>query len=218
MSFEFTPAPIPDGIVAIDGVPHMRTSRGDLRAKSLFKPADLLKDEQVRKIMGFAVALSEQIARFKAHTFEDVGAIMDLLAQEYGVDLGGPKGNVSLTTVDGLMRVSIKVHDHFDFGPELQIAKALLDKCLTAWSEGAHPALQTLVSRAFSVDKVGQINRRDLFMLLEIDLPEDRDFCAAQKAIRDAVHVVGSRSYILIERRDNVQARYDRVTIDLAAA
>lgn len=218
MPSEFVPAPIPDGIITIDGVQHMRTSRGDLRARSLFKPADLLKDEQVRKIMGFAVALSEQIARFKAHTFADVGAVMGLLAQDYGVELGGPKGNVTLSTVDGLMRVSVKVHDHFDFGPELQIAKALLDKCLTAWSEGAHPALQTLVQRAFSVDKVGQINRRDLFMLLEIDLPEDPDFCAAQKAIRDAVHVVGSRSYILIERREHIEARFDRVTLDLAAA
>ena len=215
---EFTPAPIHDGIIIIDGVPHMRTSRGDLRARSLFKAADLLKDEQVRKIMGFAVALSAQIARFKAHTFADVGAIMSLLAQDYGVEMGGPKGNVSLTTVDGLMRISIKVHDHFDYGPELQIAKQLLDQCLTAWSEGAHPALQALVSRAFNVDKAGQINRRDLFMLLEIDLPGDRDFCAAQKAIRDAVHVVGSKAYIQIERRADQQAGWDRVTIDLAAA
>ncbi|MFN3973434.1 MAG: DUF3164 family protein [Gemmobacter sp.] len=214
----FEPAPIPDGIVTIDGVPHMRTSRGDLRARSLFKPADLLKDEQVRKIVGFAVALSEQISRFKAHTFADVGAIMALLAQDYGVEMGGPKGNVSLTTVDGLMRVSVKVHDHFDYGPELQIAKSLLDKCLTAWSEGAHPALQALVQRAFNVDKTGQINRRDLFMLLEIDLPEDRDFCAAQKAIRDAVHVVGSKAYIQIEMRPDHQAGWNRVSIDLAKA
>lgn len=117
MASSFAPAELPTGIVEIDGKIYMRDATGGLRPKELVKATDQLIDETVRRIMGFAVALSEQVSRFKAHTFDDIGALASLLDQEYGVKLGGKKGNMILTSFDGLLRVEIREQDCLDFGP-----------------------------------------------------------------------------------------------------
>jgi hypothetical protein len=94
------------------------------------------------------MALSEQVARFKGHTFEDLGALEALLAQEYGVTKGGAKGNKTFMSHDGLYKVQVQVADHIDFGPQLQIAKELIDECLNEWAADSRPsiAIRTLPS------------------------------------------------------------------------
>ena len=86
---------------------------------------------------GYALELSDQIARFKEHTFDDVGGFDAILEQKYGATIGGAKGNKTLRGVDGLYKVQVQVADHIDFGPELQIAKGLVDECLNEWSASA---------------------------------------------------------------------------------
>ena len=152
---EHVPAPIPSGRVEIDGVPHLRDAKGGLLPVGLVKAQHLLEDELVRKIMGFAVALSDQVGRFKEHTFDDIGAFEALLAQEYGATVGGEKGNKTLMSHDGLFKVTVQVADQIVFGPELQTAKVLVDECLNEWAEGARDEIRAIVTRAFNTDKTG---------------------------------------------------------------
>lgn len=212
---EHTPAPIPSGRVTVDGVDYLADAKGALVPVSLIKPQHLLQDEMVRKIMGYAVALSEQVARFKAHTFDDIGAFEALLDQEYGATIGGAKGNKTLMTHDGLMKVQVQVADYIDFGPELQTAKGLIDECLNEWAEGARDELRAIVTRAFNTDKPGQINRSEVFMLLRLDIKDAR-WQRAMEAIRDAMRVVGSKTYVRCYRRDAQDAPWAAVSIDLA--
>jgi hypothetical protein len=217
MQSEFTPAPIPSGHVTVGDVPYMRDGKGGLIPISLIKPQALLEDELVRKVLGFAVALSGQVARFKEHTFEDIGSFEALLAQEYQATIGGAKGNKTLMTHDGLFKVQVQVADNIVFGPELQIAKALVDECLNEWAEGARDEIRAIVTRAFNTDKEGQINRAEIFMLLRLQIDDPR-WQRAMKAIRDAMRVVGSKTYIRCYRREACDGAWDAVTIDLAKA
>ena len=89
MASEFKPAPIPSGIVDVNGVPSMYDAKGGTMPLSMIKPQDQLQDDVVRQIMGYAIALSDQVARFKAHTFEDIGLFEALLGEEYGTSLWG---------------------------------------------------------------------------------------------------------------------------------
>ncbi len=212
---EFEPSPIPDGRVTIDGVEHLRDAKGGLQPVSLIKPQHLLQDEVVRKIVGYAVALSDQVARFKAHTFDDVGAFGAILQEEYDAKLGGAKGNMTLMTHDGLMKVQVQVADYIDFGPELQTAKALVHECLNEWAAGARDEIRAIVTRAFNTDKPGQINRSEIFMLLRLDIKDDR-WVRAMNAIRDAMRVVGSKTYVRVYRRDTYDGAWVPVSIDLA--
>ncbi|MBN7785161.1 DUF3164 family protein [Ponticoccus gilvus] len=213
----FEPAPVPDGRVEVHGKTYMQDAKGNLTPLELIKPQHLLEDETVRKVMGFALALSDQVRRFKAHTYEDLGSFDELLAQQYGLTKGGPKGNRTYQTHDGLMKVEVRVNDLLDFGPELQTAKTLLDECLNEWSEDSRPEIRALITSTFNTDKEGQVNRALLFTLLRLDV-EDARWNRAMDAIREAIRVVGSKTYYRILMREHTEAPWTAVTIDLAKA
>ncbi|MFC6495912.1 DUF3164 family protein [Ancylobacter dichloromethanicus] len=195
----------------------MTNAKGDHVPLSRVTPADLLIDETVRKMMGFAIELNAQIARFRGHCFDDVGALQALLAQEYGASVGGRKGNITLPTFDGTMKVTIQVADQLMFGPELQAAKRLIDECLAEWGAEAGDNLRAVVNQTFDVDKEGQINRSALFSLMRLAIEEPR-WVRAMEALRDSIRVIGSKTYIRFHRRDAADGPWRAVTIDLSAA
>lgn len=213
----FQPHPILDGRVTLDDKTYMHNAKGGLDPVEMIGPENLLEDETVRKIIGYGMALSAQIARFKEHTFEDIGSFEALLAQEYGSTKGGAKGNKTLMSYDGLFKVQVQVADHIDFGPQLQIAKSLVDECLIEWAADARPEIRAIVTRAFNTDKAGKINRSEIFMLLRLDI-EDARWKQAMEAIRSAIRVVGSKTYVRAYERDAADAPWRAITIDLAKA
>jgi len=212
---EFTPHPVPSGIIEENGRAKMVDAKGREVPLDLVKPQDQLMDEQVRKIAGYALALSDQLRRFKEHTFDDISAFEAMLAQEYDTRVGGAKGNKTLTSYDGLYQVQVQVQDRVDFGPELQIAKGLIDECLNEWSADSRPEIQAIVTRAFNTDRGGQINRAEIFMLLRLDI-EDARWRRAMDAIRDAMRVVGKATYVRVKHRPDTEARWETVLLDLA--
>lgn len=203
------------GVQNINGKDYMPDAKGNLVPVEMIKPSDKLEDETVRKIMGFARALSEQIARFKGNTFEDLGSFEALLEQEYQTKKGGKKGNKTFMTFDGLKKVSVQVSDFIDFGPQLHIAKELIDECLNEWASDSRPEIRAIVTRAFNTDKEGQINRAEIFMLMRLDIDDPR-WKRAVDAIRDAMRVVGSKTYIRFYERETIESGWKAVTIDLA--
>ncbi len=99
------------------------------------------------------------------------------------------------------MKVQVQVAELIDFGPELQIAKKLVDECLNEWSADSRPEIQALVSDAFDTDKEGKINRAKIFMLLRHSI-EDERWMRAMDAIRDAMRVTGSKEYVRFYTRE----------------
>ncbi|MFN3513429.1 MAG: DUF3164 family protein [Phenylobacterium sp.] len=205
------------GTFEIEGQTYMRNHKGALVPVESIRPADKLMDETVRKILGYAKPLADQIARFKRHTLQDVAAFQDILSQEYGTTRGGPKGNVTLTTFDGLMKVQVQVADRVVFGPELQEAKKLVDACLNEWATDANAALRTIVQSAFSVDQEGKVSPSELFTLLRHDIQDER-WQTAMRAIRDSIRIEGSKEYVRFYRRARPTDPWEAVSIDVAAA
>lgn len=212
-----TPASIPTGIMTVNGKDYMTDAKGALMPVELIPAQHQLEDETVRKIMAFALALSDQVSRFKEHTFEDLGDFDAILSQEYGLTKGGPKGNRTYQSYDALMKVEVRVNDLLDFGPELQIGKQLLDECLNEWASDSRPEIRALITKTFSTDKEGQVNRTLLFTLLGLKV-EDERWKRAMDAIRDGIRTVGSKTYYRIMMRDAPDAAWKTVTIDLAKA
>lgn len=217
MTSNFNPAPIPDGIISVGEKRYMADAKGSLVPLELVRPQHKLEDEVTRKVLGYGIALSEQVARFKAHTFTDLGEFDALLEQEYDARKGGAKGNRTYQTHDGLFKVEVRVADLIDFGPELQIAKGLVDECLNEWAADSRPEIRAIVTRAFNTDKEGQINRGEIFMLLRLAIDDPR-WVSAMEAIRDAMRTVGSKTYVRLSQRPAPDAPWSAITIDLAKA
>lgn len=206
-----------DAVTELNGRRYMTDAAGRLVPEELVKPVDKLIDQSVRKMMAFAEDLSLQIARFKGHSFDDVATLQDLLAADYGTSVGGRKGNITLTSYDGTLKVTVQVQDQLAFGPELQAAKALVDECIAEWAEGANDELRVLVEHAFQVDKEGRINRGALFQLRRVAIADER-WRRAMEAVGDSIRVIGSATYMRFHRRAAPAGSWEPVTIDLAAA
>lgn len=211
------PATLPPGVVEIGGQKYLQDSSANLVRVELVKTEDLIEDEMVRKIMGFAVDLNAQLARFLAHTMDDIGGFVALLDQEYGVTRRGKKGNASYTTYDGLMMIRVQRADVIDFGPQLQTAKALIDEYLNEISAEASAEIQTIITRAFNTDKEGEVNRSELFRLRRLSITDPR-WVRAMEAVTDATRVIGSKEYVRFYRRETQDGQWTAVTIDLASA
>lgn len=203
------------GITLVNGKQYMPDAKGNLVPVEMINPADKLEDEVVRKVMSFAVSLSEQIARFRGHTMTDLGEFDALLEQEYGAIKGGKKGNRTYQSFDGLMKVTIQVADFVAFGPQLQIGKKILDERLTEWSADSRPEIRAIITKAFNTEKEGQVSRSDIYALLRLQI-EDERWLQAMRAIRDAMRIVGSKEYIRFHQRAAVTEAWAPVTIDLA--
>ncbi|TCU35425.1 DUF3164 family protein [Rhizobium azibense] len=207
--------PLAAGITVINGKDYMTDAKGSFVPVEQVKAEHRLEDEVVRKIIVFAEELSAQIARFRGHTMTDLGDFDALIAQEYNAKIGGAKGNRTYQTFDGLMKVQVQVSDFIDFGPQLQVAKKLLDECLMEWSADSRPEIRAVITKAFNTEKEGQVNRSEIFMLLRLDIDDPR-WQDAMRAIREAMRVTGSKEYVRFYRRPTIDDSWRAVTIDLA--
>jgi hypothetical protein len=206
------------GIVELNGQSFMRDAKGRLSPVELVKAADKLEDQLVRTILGYADDLNQQIARFKGHCFDDIGAHLDLISEQYGYKpKDGAKGNMTFTSYDGCLKVQVAIADTLVFGPELQIAKGLIDECIAEWAEGSRAEIRALVEHAFRTDKEGQVSREAVFSLRKIDI-EDGRWRHAIQAINDSIRIQGSKTYLRFYRRARPTDRWENVTIDLASA
>lgn len=165
------------------------------------KEIDLIRDELVLKIAKRGAELQHLLAEYKAWGMSEVAAFVELSAQEYNVQLGGKKGNVTLHSFDGKTRLSRTIAETKFFDERIQAAKALFDTCISKKYEGVDPLLIALVDKAFKVNKQGHIDVNSVLELRTIDC-KDEDWLLAIQAAVDAVQISGTKPFVRIYNRD----------------
>jgi hypothetical protein len=194
---------------------YKRDSKGRMVPLEMVEPIDLARDDLVREIVEKSLDLASMLRGFKEHALDDVKAFIDISAEQYGVKIGGKKGNVTLASYDGEYKVLIAIDDRICFDERLQAAKALIDECLKEWTEGARSELKALIDDAFSVDKEGKINTGRVLSLRRLKITDPK-WLRAMEALSDSVTITESKEYIRIYRR-NAKGKYDLVNLDIAA-
>lgn len=176
---------------------------------------DLLRDQTVRAIVNQAQQLQSQMRDFKASAHADVQQFVDLSAERYGVSVGGKKGNLTLSSYDGTLSVKIQVSENIRFDERIQAAKALIDECIHAWTEGSSSEVKALVEHAFQTDKEGKISIGRILGLTRLRI-DDPKWIQAMTAIRDSMQVVDTATYLRVYRRDTPQGPWVAIPLDLA--
>lgn len=179
---------------------YLTNAQGHLVPLETIKQIDLIRNDLVIDIVERTKRLSAMIKAFKSEVFGDIAAFVQLSAEEYGVSIGGDKGNIMLTSFDGKYKVVRQVAEYLTFDERLQAAKALVDDCIRRWSQNARPEIQVLVNDAFRVDTQGNINTNRVLGLRRLSITDEM-WQRAMKAISDAVQVSGTKSYIRIYER-----------------
>lgn len=194
---------------------YKRNARGDLVTLENIAPIDLMRDDIVHEIVAKSHEVQGRLRKLKAEIFEDISAFIDLSAEKYGVEMGGAKGNVTLTSFDGKYRVVRANADEISFDERLQAAKALIDECVREWSKSSHPGLVALVNDAFRTDKQGELRASRVLGLRRHDINDPR-WKRAMEAISDSLQVVGNRSYVRVYERIGETDKYKQIPLDMA--
>ena len=97
--------------------------------------------------------------------------------------------------------------DNIEFDEQLQVAKELIDECLTEWCDGANAKLAVIVKDAFKVDRKGRLDKNRILGLRKYEI-EDEKWKRAMEAIGNSVSVTGRRRYIRFFRIDDSGREY----------
>lgn len=199
--------------------PGYRTNaRGDLIREANIPEIDLDMDRVVRRIHDFGAALSAEMWRYRAHTLDDIYAYLDRVVEQYHAAqrrAGARRGNVTLTSYDGLRRVVLAQAEVIDVGPEIHAAQAIIEECIDDWASRSRLELRALVEGAFRPDATGRLSVSALLRLRRIQIDDDR-WREARLAISDALRPVGRAEYVRLYRRDDPARPWEAVPLHLA--
>lgn len=196
---------------------YMKNALGHLVPIDAVQEIDRARDDLVRELVDAADDLAGQLAAYKRQALGDVAAFVALSAERYGAKRGGAKGNITITSFDGTLRIQVAIAENVTFDERLQAAKELVDGCIHRWAEGANTELRALVEHAFQVDKEGRVSFGRIMGLRQLKI-DDSEWRQAMQAIADSILIVGSKTYIRIYRRPTPTANWEQICLDLAAA
>ncbi|QQO10326.1 DUF3164 family protein [Breznakiella homolactica] len=193
----------------------MTDSRGRHVPADLVTDLDKLRDQTVRSIAGKALEERDRLAAVKTSLREEVLTYLNLSAEKYGKKYGGKKGNVTLLSYDGMYKITIAINETIVFDERLQLAKQIIDDCITKWSVGSRDEIRALVQDAFYVDKAGKINSARILGLRRLKI-EDLDWQQAMKLISDSIQIAGSKEYLRVYEQTG-EGAYRQIPLDVAA-
>ena len=207
----------------------MKNRKGHFVPVDMVEPLDIARDEFVREFLKKADAMQQQLITLKQQLFGDFDSFVKLSAEQYGVEFGGVRGNVTLTSFDGEIKIQLSQQDRFDYDERLNVAKSLIDEFFTEAIEEIETALnddedaaatmnmqqiKAIIDDIFQVGKKGKINLNRILSLrhYKFDPPKWKK---AMEAISDSIHSDGTTPYIRIYRK-NEQGKFKQVVLDFA--
>jgi len=195
---------------------YLRNASGHLVPLEIVSEIDKTRNDLVLEIIDKVLDLRNIIRDFKQDTLADIGAFVELSAEKYDVKLGGIKGNITLCSFDGQYQLKLSQADIKMFDERLHAAKELVDGCIHKWIEGSRVEIKAIVEHAFQADKQGNISLSRIYTLLQLEI-EDEQWQQAMKALRDSMQIVSTKSYLRIYHRKSPDAKYEQLSLDLAA-
>ena len=191
-------------------------AKGKLTHESLIQPIDKERDRLVKELFDCAQELSKTLAEFKKRAFGDIAAFVSLSLEQYKVDVGGKKGNVTLYSFDGKYKITRAIQDSMKFDERILAAKELIYQCVTEWTNGARPEAKAIIDHAFKTDNDGNLSVSRILSLRKLDIKDER-WVSAMDAIGESLQVVSSKSYVRVYERVGETDMYSQVPLDLAA-
>lgn len=195
---------------------HMKDHKGRLVPVDQIRPIDLARHDVVLSLVQAAKVERDALATLKKNMLDDLSAFVQLSAEEYGVTLGGTKGNLTLMSFDHRYKVARQISDFLTFDERLQVAKELIDTCIREWAEGADGKIRALVEHAFQVDKAGKVSTERVLGLRRINI-EDERWAKAMQAISDSLQIAASKTYVRLYERDEETDEWHPISLDLAS-
>ena len=135
----------------------------------------------------------------KAKCMSDIEEFVKISAEQYGVKMGGTKGNVMLTSYDGSVQVIMAQSNNLVVNEGVNAAKELIDDYLTDITSNASSDLRAIVTMAFKV-KQGRMDVKRLMELRQCNIRDER-WLKAMEIISDSVTVASTTPCLRLRDR-----------------
>ncbi|CAM4173474.1 DUF3164 family protein [Pseudoalteromonas byunsanensis] len=172
---------------------------------------DKAQNALVLELVQRAKQLNAEHEHFKRGVYSQVNDFIADMAHSYNVEIGGAKGNITLTSFDGKSRVKVGVADDISFGPEILIAKELFLGVVNGLLEKLDDEAQLIkdiVMNAFETDKEGQYSKAKIMELRSKYRYSHKsdDWAAGMQAIDDAFIFGSTKTYVRFYERNELGA------------
>jgi hypothetical protein len=194
---------------------YMRDPRGALIPVEVVRSLDKLRDEVVDQVFVELEQFRETQRAFVARISDKVNSFLALEAQEYGAERTDWKGNLRLTSYDGLRRIDRVISDRITLSETLQIAVGLINELVEEWFEGARVEPVALLKRALRTDEAGHYNTGELLGLRSLEINDER-WERAMRAIQDAITVEGIKVAVRFGKRDEPNGKFRGIPLDMS--
>jgi hypothetical protein len=191
----------------------VRDAKGRDIPTNKIKRVDLKRDQLVKGSFAKAGKVWLKMMGLKSEILEKSSDLMKLSGATGDVqDLG----NMTLTSLDGNMKLVFQANDVVEFDEKLKVAKQKIDKCLQEWSKNSNTNLQVLVMDAFNVDKKGNINKNQILSLTKLKIEEPL-WLEAIKLILDSINVTARRKYLMLMFRNSSKEQWQRMNLNFSS-
>ncbi|OED44078.1 sulfate transporter [Endozoicomonas sp. (ex Bugula neritina AB1)] len=194
---------------------YRQDEQGRLVPEAQIKEIDKARDQLVTEIMAQALPMRDMLTQFKKKTIGDMQAFMELSFEQYGVSVGGRKGNIQLKSFDGKFKVQLKNQEHIAFNEQIEAAKVLIDNCLDRWTEGSSKEIKAVVQRAFRTNSQGKLRTAEVLGLRNLEI-DDAEWQTAMQALMDSITIAGTTSYINIYQRIGQTDKWSHIGLSLS--
>jgi hypothetical protein len=180
---------------------YMKNSLGHLVPLDQVKEIDKIRAYLVANLVTEAKQISANVEHFKALCYERIKSFIELAAQEHGVEIGGDKGNVTMTSFDGRYRICRANDDQIEFNESITIAREMIFELIKQWSQGSNANIVAIVHKAFETDKNGHLSVAKILSLKSVQI-EDAQWKKAMDIIGASIQVWQTKTYIRFYEKD----------------
>ena len=167
----------------------------------------------VEDIMQKVIEKEKELLELKAWAFETIESYLQTIAGKYKTNW---QGNASLMNFPKTMQVTFKKNKLLAFDERLNIAKQKIDECLNRWSDNAQPELKILVTKAFDVDKEGNVDVTQILSLKQFKF-KDKTWQEAMDIIDMALTVKKTKEYLNFAVRSDPKKEFRTVILNFAS-
>lgn len=182
----------------------------------LIDPVAKRRDRVVERIIKKAEKLESMMLKVKQEIFNEVETYMNYIQKKSGAEEVDTKGNITLSDYSSLKKVKIQINEMLEFDERLNVAKQLIDECLTEWASDAAEELKAIVAEAFNVDKKGKVNKFMLFRLKKIRVKHPK-WTKAMQLIDESTDVVGTRQYLMFQTRESIRDDFRTINLNFSS-
>lgn len=179
------------------------------------EPRKQLAHDLVGVLFAVAEEESSRLIALKSRALREIRAYRDMMMDDYGIQVGGAEGGITLRSVCGTMMVKLDINKQTSFGPELNAAKALLDEWMESRLEGSTEEIRAILEDVFKPNKKGRLDTARILGLRKHKFTQPL-WLQAMDAIEDAIIRDNATTYIRFYRVDTDRKAETLLPLDLA--